>query len=945
MHARPSPLFSVAGPVRPAWRVLGWTVGALLVLLGAPALAQDADAEPRYTLMLRGVPANEALEVLVEETGLSLLYESGLVPEAPVYCAMHDQPAETMLRCIVDATGIDFYRLSSGTYVLTERVATATRYGALAGEVVDADTGAPLPYATVLLADASTGTAADADGRFAMASLVAGPYLMAASYVGYEAVQDSVIVEPGSRTRRRIALRRTTAQAAPVVVNGLQQRLPSTLLGRGEVALSDASDAPLDEDPLTQTTSVLGVTQSPAFADLHIQGGEAGEHQILLDGIPVFRPVALGRMLGAFSPLALGRLTVQKAGFGAAHGSYTAGVIQAEHSLGTNAAPGLDGALLTDQLSTSARLDAPVRIGNVTGRAMVAARTSLWDLFRDPMLDTTLRDWNVIDPVFTRELLGGVAPVSGYEAHRHGSDLSFGDLHAAGRFRLSPFTTLHATGYVGQSEIGTELFAGTFAGQTTGDDALLMLTRDRYRWTNAGGRLRATTLLGARAALDLGLRVSTHDLHHAYAMGAATLPEVDDVPTAEARLRDQLDAADTADDANRVSEWAAEARATYSLAPAHLLEGGLEAARVDHRFELGGGNGLGLAPLWVADTQWRLAGFATHRWTLGVRTVIEPGVRVTYIPDRQTAYAEPRLSIRHDFARGPITAVRLAGGLYRQFVGQYDLSNLGPSALAPSVRFWLPVGRGIAPPRTYQTALDLLITPHPSWTLQAESYAKWQPLLHALDYDALMQHSGEGTSPTSMSQADLLEEGEGYAYGVAVRLTHAHTRGTTSVSYGYDVAQRRLPSRFDGRFVQVPWNEPHRITARVDFRVAGPWQTHGRWRTVLGRAWGYRQAYYDFFEDEPLGTFQFDNPSDDTVPALHELDLGLSFTHAFEGALLGSPTVAARIDLLNVLDRANVLDWSLQGENGSGTSAASSYVPLTRYLPGRSLRLSLQLRL
>ena len=928
-----------------AWSLWCCAVSVFLMALSSPAYAQDADAEPRYTLMLRGVPANEALEVLVEETGLSLLYESGLVPSDPIFCAMRSQPAETMLRCIVDAMDIDFYRLSSGTYVLTQRVEAATRHGAFAGEVVDAEPGAPLPYATVLLADA-TGTATDADGRFALASLVAGPYRVAASYVGYEAIEDSVLVEPGTQVRRRLALRRTTAQAAPVVVNGLQQRLPSSLLGSGEVALSDAPDAPPAEDPLTQAASVLGVTQSPAFADLHIQGGEAGEHQILLDGIPVFRPIALGRMLGAFSPLALGRLSVQKAGFGASHGSYTAGVIQAEHALGVNAGPGLDAALLTDQLSTSARLDAPVRIGKATGRAMVAARTSLWDVVRDPMLDQTLRDWNVIDPVFTRDLLGGVAPVSGYEAHRHGSDLSFSDLHAAGRLRVSPFTTLHATGYIGQSEIGTELFAGNFAGEAGGDDPLLMLTRDRYRWTNAGGRLRATALLGARTALDVGVRVSVHDLHHAYAMGAATLPEVEDTPTAESRLRNQLNATETADDTNLVNEWAGEARATYSLTPAHLLEGGLEVARIAHRFRLGGGNGLGLNPLSLDDAQWRIAGFVTHHWTLGVRTVIEPGLRVTYVPDRQTAYAEPRLSIRHDFAEGPITAVRLAGGLYRQFVGQYDLSNLGPSALAPSVRFWIPVGRGIAPPRTYQAALDVLATPHPAWTLQAEGYAKWQPLLHALDYDALVQHAAENTAMETMTQADLLEEGEGYAYGVAVRLTHAHNRGTTSVSYGYDVAQRRLPSRFDGRYVQAPWNEPHRLTARADLRVAGPWQAHGRWRTVLGRAWGYRQAYYDFFEDALLGTFAFDTPSDATVPAHHELDLGVSFTHAFGAVRLGTPTVAARVDVLNVLDRDNVLDWSLQGsEAAAGTSTGTSYVPLTRYLPGRSVRLSLQLRL
>ncbi|MEM8556835.1 MAG: carboxypeptidase-like regulatory domain-containing protein [Bacteroidota bacterium] len=958
-------LRSSSGPLCPAparcLHALGLALALLCNAWGISAYAQHAQDEERHTLVLRGVAAGEALEALVEKTGLSLLYESGLVPPDPVYCAVREQPAETMLRCILDAVRLDYVRLSSGTYVLTRPVEAPTRYGSFAGNVVDAETGEPLPYATVLLADASTGTATDADGRFAMAQLTAGPYRVMASYVGYEAHLDSVMVPEGGQARRQIALRRTTSQAAPVVVNGLQQRLPSETLGRGARTLDQANwnAEAASLDPLDQAATVLGVTRSPALADLHIQGGEAGEHQFLLDGIPVFYPVALGRMLGAFSPLALGRLTVQKAGFGARHGSYTAGVIEAEHTLTPPGQVATRGgiAVLSDQLSTSGRLHAPFRIGQASGKAMVSARTSLWGLVRDPVLDRTLRDWNVVDPVFTRDLLGGQVAPGGFDAHRHGSDLSFADLHAAASLRLTPFTSLHTTGYYGRSSIGTELFASTPApslptetsangrdGATEGvnEEALLMLTRDHYRWSNAGARVRATTLLGARTMLETGFRASAHRLDHAYEMGTQRFPAPTDVPTAEATLRDQLDANAAADDANRVSEIALDSRATYSVSPSHLLEGGLELVRVDHRFTLDGGNGLGLDSLELADAQWRMAGYLGHTWTLGLRTVIEPGLRATYVPDRATAYLEPRLSIRHDLARGPITAVRIAGGLYRQFVEQYDLSNLGPSALAPSVRFWLPIGRDLAPPRTYQAALDVLATPHAAWTIQAEGYYKWQPLIHALNYDVLVQHASAAgeTAPTPITQAALLEPGEGFAYGLALRVTHTHRRGTASVSYGYDVAERRFASRFDGRYVQAPWNEPHRLTAWSDLNVGGGVQVHGRWRSVLGRAWGFRQAYYDFFEDEPLGPFQFDAPASDDVPAHHELDLGVSLTRAFSPRAFGTPTVALRIDVRNVFDRANVLDWSLEG-----TSEGAGYAPLTRYLPGRSLHISAQVLL
>ena len=59
----------------------------------------------------------------------------------------------------------------------------------------------------------------------------------------------------------------------------------------------------------------MGIRVGDALADVHIQGGEAGEHQFQLDGVPVFEPVHLRGLLGAFNPFAIERITVHKAGY------------------------------------------------------------------------------------------------------------------------------------------------------------------------------------------------------------------------------------------------------------------------------------------------------------------------------------------------------------------------------------------------------------------------------------------------------------------------------------------------------------------------------------------------------------------------------------------------------------------------------------------------------
>ena len=168
----------------------------LLAALAAPAEAQEA----RYSLALRDVPLEQALERLVEMTRVSLVY-GGEVEGDHVFCRRADATAEALLRCIVESAGVDYYQLSSGTFVVIERADQAPRYGSLAGVVVDGETGEPLPGASVLLADASAGTASNAAGMFAFSVLEPGPYRVTASFVGYEPVATDVWVPADGRTR------------------------------------------------------------------------------------------------------------------------------------------------------------------------------------------------------------------------------------------------------------------------------------------------------------------------------------------------------------------------------------------------------------------------------------------------------------------------------------------------------------------------------------------------------------------------------------------------------------------------------------------------------------------------------------------------------------------------------------------------------------------------
>jgi outer membrane receptor protein involved in Fe transport len=84
-----------------------------------------------------------------------------------------------------------------------------------------------------------------------------------------------------------------------------------------------------------------------------------------------------------------------------------------------------------------------------------------------------------------------------------------------------------------------------------------------------------------------------------------------------------------------------------------------------------------------------------------------------------------------------------------------------------------------------------------------------------------------------------------------------------------------------------------------------------------GRAWAYRQAYYDNLaahaQPGQYDPFDLANPSKDRLPPYIQVDTGIAFEHPIAGA-----SVQIRANVLNVFDKKNVVDWSLfrSGDQG-----------------------------
>ena len=907
-------------------------VGGICLRYTLPAHAQTPRAtdneQARYTFVLTGMPLMEALNTLIDQTQISLIYESELVEGKTAFCRAHQQTQEAVLACILRGTRLDYARLSSGTYVLFADAKTHPRFGSLVGRVLDADTGAPLADANIMLEGEGTGVATNQAGRFALASLKPGPHLLIVTHVAYHGQADTVWVAPDTSNSTTLSLKPRTVLTAPIVINGFTSRLPSEDLGRGRRSAAELTEALGAGDVIQDIDAIIGVRVGDALSDVHVQGGASGEHEYLLDGATVFVPIQNGGFIGPFSPFAVQQITVQKAGFEAAHGSHLSGVIEVEHRVASSEPREV--VIQVDPLSFNGRLSGKMaHAGPLQASWMVAARGGLWGLYQPRRLEEQFQTWSAPDLFLgdallaTEENLEAETPAP--EVLAAPIEVGFGDVHAAVHLQRDGLHSIHASFYRGRNLFGSEVETTAPIGAATPPTADV---DDEYSWVNTTSQIRYESVLSSRAFASIGLWRSHYEYNHPVARSPFAPIDPDST------------VAVATEDLNEIAEYGMRAGWNYAATAKHFLSGNVEVVYTgDHEFALSLDPRRGapvVDPALREPIRWRVSAFVEDRFALSHRATLTLGSRLTYLPSQRSVYAEPRLALQYDLSAGPsgTWAFRGAVGLYRQFINQFDVATYSATALVPSVRFWLPLGNDGSPPKAYHVAGSILYMPDSRWQFNVESFYKHQPHLLVLDYCGQIDAC---RGPTASSN-NALTNADGYAYGLGFS-AHRTTRTTRlTAQYEYALARRRVANRFGGAYVTAPWNTPHRFLVSLDVVPFPHLTATVRWQGIDGRAWGFRRAYYDFLEPDPntqrFAPYDLSDPEAHRLPFYSQWDLGVAYSRAVAG--LG---VQARLNFINVLDRHNVRDWSLYYDEVR-VVYARSVRRSTPFIPSLSLRVT-----
>ncbi|MCB0587783.1 MAG: TonB-dependent receptor [Phaeodactylibacter sp.] len=234
---------------------------------------------------------------------VAFAYDDALVEGIEALPPALDKGLEAALAELLEGAGLAYSRIDEAYIVLKPRSLEKLR---LCGQVLEAGTGAPLPYASVYLKGTATGCSADEKGYFELTALLNTTDTLVASYVGYQ----SIAMPAQGFTHQpcqNIHLALLQTELASVIVKEFTidmleresgnryrfhpEQIP-TLPGWGE------------PDLLRGLQLLPGISAADESAsNLSIRGGTSDQNLLLWDGIPIYHTGHFFRVLHGGQPL------------------------------------------------------------------------------------------------------------------------------------------------------------------------------------------------------------------------------------------------------------------------------------------------------------------------------------------------------------------------------------------------------------------------------------------------------------------------------------------------------------------------------------------------------------------------------------------------------------------------------------------------------------------
>ena len=251
----------------------------------------------------------------------------------------------------------------------------------ISGVVVDADTRAPIPNATVSAGAARV--SADAAGRFTLL-VESGRVTLLVEASGYFALTTTLEIPEAGLSGAELALARETPFATSVAVTA---SAPSAAPATVVVPPVQVLRTPGALDNVYRTLQTLpGVAATEEFGSrLAVRGGSPDQNLTVMDGVEIHDPYRLFGLTSAFNPETIQHFELATGGFSAKYGDRLSSLLVVENREGSRT-EGLTGSASLSITDANVVFEGKLP-GDAAGSWLVTGRRTYYDLVAERITD------------------------------------------------------------------------------------------------------------------------------------------------------------------------------------------------------------------------------------------------------------------------------------------------------------------------------------------------------------------------------------------------------------------------------------------------------------------------------------------------------------------------------------------------------------------------------
>jgi TonB-linked SusC/RagA family outer membrane protein len=252
-----------------------------------------ADQDPlqrRVTLDLHDAPLLTALSEIDKQAGLHLNYSERVIPSVRrVTIVVRNVPAREALARVLRGTGVELYESAAGDLVLRKRgdgskqssvVIDTSSYAAVVVRVLDTATAKPIPGATVGVRGMPLATTTNEEGYGLLQRVPSGLRVVTVRYLGYAPAERQVVVPDSSYVRVDISLHMGMTRLQDVVTTATGPRRRYEL--GNDITVLDV-DSIVATQPITSVTDLLE-GRVPGLTVQHTSGAPGDPSRLRLRG-------------------------------------------------------------------------------------------------------------------------------------------------------------------------------------------------------------------------------------------------------------------------------------------------------------------------------------------------------------------------------------------------------------------------------------------------------------------------------------------------------------------------------------------------------------------------------------------------------------------------------------------------------------------------------------